>query len=321
VTEEDLYWLAGILEGEGTFVVGSPSANGLPVVRVTMTDRDVVDRVGRILRRSVTPLKARRDDYKVPYATSVKGAPAVELMRLVEPLLGPTRRTQIARVLATWRARPARWPTKRATCSLPDCDRPGARKGLCKRHYDQWWKAKRDGRATAIVPLGAPPYLEAPSSASVPDERNSLWWLAGLLEGEGTFTLTHADGRDYPVLSLNMCDEQVVSRVGLLIGAASIRQREPDELNWHRTYVAKISGHAAAQWMRTLRPHMGIRRGAAIDAALAAYHPIRLTKAPETCIVEGCTDAHRGRGLCHKHYMMWMRDRAAGRTQRISALR
>src|SRR5438445_9248149 len=112
VTEEDFYWLTGILEGEGTFLAGSPSASGLPVVRVTMTDRDVVDRVGRILRRSVTPLDPRSDRYKMPYCTSVKGAPAVQLMRLVEPLLGPTRWRQIARVLATWRERPARWPTK-----------------------------------------------------------------------------------------------------------------------------------------------------------------------------------------------------------------
>jgi hypothetical protein len=73
--------------------------------------------------------------------------------------------------------------------------------------------------------------------------------------------------------------------------------------------------------MRRLRPFMGIRRTAAIDAALAAYHPIRLIDPPERCVVDGCDDPHRSRGLCHRHYMSWMRDVAKGRTPRVTPLR
>jgi hypothetical protein len=73
--------------------------------------------------------------------------------------------------------------------------------------------------------------------------------------------------------------------------------------------------------MRRLRPLMAGRRGAAIDAALAAYHPIRLTPAPARCIVSGCERPHRGRGLCHKHYMSWSRDRKRGRAPRVTPLR
>jgi hypothetical protein len=320
VRESDLHWLVGILEGEGTFVAGSPSAPGLPLVRVSMTDRDVVDRVGSILHRSVTPLRPRQDDYKVPYCTSVKGAPAVELMRLVEPLLGERRRGQIARVLATWRPRPARWSSPRVTCTVVDCDRAGARKGLCKRHYNRWWKAQRAGRATAIVPLAPPPYVEASIDTSGRAQRD-LWWLAGLLEGEGSFTIAHSDGHDYPVITVKMTDEEVVTRVGSLIGAPSVGRREPAEQHRQPVYVAAIVGHFAAEWMRTVRPYMGMRRTAAIDAALAAYQPIRLVNAPETCVVDGCDEPHRGRGLCHAHYMSWSRDVARGRTPRIRPLR
>ena len=35
----ELHWLAGLLEGEGTFMTGPPSSPGLPVIAVNMTDR------------------------------------------------------------------------------------------------------------------------------------------------------------------------------------------------------------------------------------------------------------------------------------------
>jgi hypothetical protein len=74
-------------------------------------------------------------------------------------------------------------------------------------------------------------------------------------------------------------------------------------------------------WMIKLRESMGERRRAAIDNALANYHPIRLIDPPATCIVAGCESPHRGRGLCHKHYMSWSRDVAKGRAPRITPLR
>jgi hypothetical protein len=153
------------------------------------------------------------------------------------------------------------------------------------------------------------------------DQDCDLAWLSGLLEGEGCFTVARADGHAYPVIQLQMCDYAVVERVRSLISASRVHLREPRYEHWDRTYVAQISGEVAASWMRRLRPWMGQRRALAIASALDAYKPIRLVTAPETCVVDGCAQPHRGRGLCHKHYMMWMRDRTAGRTQRISALR
>jgi hypothetical protein len=87
------------------------------------------------------------------------------------------------------------------------------------------------------------------------------------------------------------------------------------------TYSVAISGAPAADWMQRLRPLMGERRRAAIDAALEAFYPERLSVAPEHCVVPGCPGAHRGRGLCHKHYMSWLRDVAKGRVPRVTPLR
>ena len=130
VTAVDLvpfYWLAGILEGEGTFLSGPPSQPNSPIVRISMTDADVVTRAAALLHRAVTPTRARKAHHKQPFITQIKGAEAVALMVAIRPVLGPDRRAQVDRVLAAWvpgRARqhamPTRFPVlQRSTCVPP----------------------------------------------------------------------------------------------------------------------------------------------------------------------------------------------------------
>jgi hypothetical protein len=49
ITTLDLHWLAGLLEGEGRFIPGPPSAPRTPAVVLTMADRDIVDRAAILL--------------------------------------------------------------------------------------------------------------------------------------------------------------------------------------------------------------------------------------------------------------------------------
>jgi hypothetical protein len=274
------YWLAGILEGEGTFLSGPPSNPNSPVVRVSMTDRDIVVRAALLLERAVTPERARKVHYKPPYLTQIKGVQAVALMRAMRPVLGPDRRRQIDKVLARWE------PQRIRSRSEPE----------------------------RFVALDAFEF--------VAEDGRALSWLAGLLEGEGTFTSTcDARWRCYPVVSLQMCDAAVVFRAARILRATSVSMREPEREEWRPTYVAKVGGRHAADWMRTLRSLMGERRRAAIDAALAEYRPVNLVDPPAECVVTGCGEPHRGRGLCHRHYMMWSRDKAKGREARIAPLR
>lgn len=148
-----------------------------------------------------------------------------------------------------------------------------------------------------------------------------FFWLVGLLEGEGTFTSTRTHGHDYPVLNVEVCAEDVVLKTSRLLSAPGVTKEEPDREGWSASYRAAVSGSDAAEWMRRLRDRMGHRRAEAIDAALAAYHPIRLVDPPVSCVVPGCGEPHRSRGLCHKHYMMSSRDKASGREARITPLR
>jgi hypothetical protein len=275
-----LYWLAGILEGEGTFMSGTPSNPNSPIARICMTDRDIVTRAALLLDRAVTPVRARQPHYKPPYITQIKGVEAVGLMRAMRTVLGPDRQRQIDHVIDSW--------TPRRIRSRAEMDR----------------------------------FMRLDAFEFVADDDRASSWLAGLLEGEGTFASTcDARWRCYPVVSVNMCDAAVVFRAARILGAAGVSMREPDRPEWRPTYVAKVGGAHAAKWMRTLRDVMGERRRAAIDAALAEYHPVYLVDPPASCVVAGCSEPHRGRGLCHKHYMMWSRDKAKGREARIAPLR
>lgn len=287
-----------------------------------MTDRDVVERVGRLLERAVIPLSTRAPHHKRPYAVTIKGTAAVRLMVSLRPELGIARNEQIAKALEQWGLKRVRWRYSGLTCTWQGCESPATTRGLCDRHYNHWYKAVTRGRPTDVS-LGPVPSAEILAAAPTRShgELCQISWLAGLLEGEGCFAIARTNGHAYPVIELQMCDEDVVRRAAEMLRAVSVSRREPDEEHWSPTFTAKIAGHAAASWMLRLWLLMGIRRGAAIDAALAAYDPIRLVEPPEACVVPGCGAPHRSRGLCHKHYMSWSRDVARGRVPRITPLR
>ena len=153
------------------------------------------------------------------------------------------------------------------------------------------------------------------------DGECDLAWLAGLLEGEGTFGTSRQRTLAYPLVSVEMTEESVVRRAAKILGATAVRRVESRKRGWRPTFVARVAGHTAAAWMQRVHALMGERRRAAIETALASYAPIRIIKAPAFCVVSGCGEPHRSRGLCHKHYMMWMRDLKRGREERVRALR
>lgn len=97
--------------------------------------------------------------------------------------------------------------------------------------------------------------------------REDLIWLAGLLEGEGTFDAHR--GR-YPRIRLAMTDRDIVGRAASLMDA-KIRlslHDAPAKPTWH----TEISGDRAAAIMREILPFMGSRRSGRIAEALSAGH-------------------------------------------------
>lgn len=303
-------------------MAGPPSRPHQPVVALVMTDLDVVERAARLWDRAVVVVRPRSARHKMAYATRVRGAAAAAWMRGLYPLLGARRRRQIVAALAAPVAA-LRWRRPAARCGTPLCDRRGAVRGLCRHHYKLWWKVSKRGRSSRYEPIDA----VLPIGPSGPDElpvpaREPLWiaWLAGLLEGEGTLTSTAT----YPVISMQMCDIDVLQRAARIMNIERVSPKDVErnrERGWSPAFYIAISGARAAEWMRELRPAMGQRRASEMDDALAQYRPIRLIKAPPHCVITDCREPHRGRGLCHKHYMKWDRDRKAGKPRRVVPLR
>ena len=149
-------------------------------------------------------------------------------------------------------------------------------------------------------------------------------WLAGLLEGEGSFISARSDGHWYPQVQMTMCDPYVLDRAMSLMPSSrlyAISDERAIARGWSQAWMVRASGPSAAVVMKTVRQWMGSRRTMAIDRALASWRPIRLAPLRTSCIVPGCTRRHAARGLCNTHYMSWSRDRAKGRAPRIIPLR
>lgn len=111
-------------------------------------------------------------------------------------------------------------------------------------------------------------------------DRDDVVWLAGLLEGEGSFDLHR--GR-YPRVRVAMTDRDVIGRAATLMGV-SVRlslKPAPQKAMWH----AEASGPKAEAIMRAILPHMGARRSARIAQILGhapktAKTPVAITRPP-----------------------------------------
>ncbi len=106
ISNEDLYWLAGLLEGEGSFLKGPPSAPRHPVVALQMTDKDVVSRVAAMFGRKTGCWQSPQARWRPTYMTRITGAKAVAWMTALRPLMGTRRRAQIDRALASYDPKP-----------------------------------------------------------------------------------------------------------------------------------------------------------------------------------------------------------------------
>lgn len=103
MTEVELHWLAGLLEGEGSFLHGPPSKPNCPAIVLHMTDLDVVERAAALMgTTSIVRPKARATHHKPSYLVKVTNRKAIELMKRLKPILGDRRRKRIEDIVARY---------------------------------------------------------------------------------------------------------------------------------------------------------------------------------------------------------------------------
>ena len=124
-------------------------------------------------------------------------------------------------------------------------------------------------------------------------------WLAGLLEGEGYFSLK--EGK-YPQISLDMTVEDTVTRVSNMWNTRVTRHRN--------RWITRVFSAYAIQWMMTLYPYLGKQRRENVREIVkfwkghtycrppvgmrfpAVCHPDRTAKGPDQLCVT-CYDRKR----------------------------
>jgi hypothetical protein len=98
----------------------------------------------------------------------------------------------------------------------------------------------------------------------------TLFWLAGLFEGEAHFGRGTPSQPRHPRVALVMKDKDVIARVANLFDH-SYTPENPRKDHWSTTYKFTLRGTPAAQLMKQIYPIMGERRRGQIDRALENY--------------------------------------------------
>jgi hypothetical protein len=237
----DLAWLAGLIEGEGSFthhVSGRKRWYHDLRIRVAMTDEDVIRRCLAVsgLGTVKGPYQRRNLAWKPQWIWEVtRRDDAVALMTALRPLMGIRRQSQIDACLA----------------------------------IHEEYPPERQGRYH--------PYT-IETEEYQPD---SLAWLAGLVEGEGSF-VHHVGQKQLHSLSIRvlMSDEDVVRRCLTVSGVGFFQGPYFPRNSAHKPVWAWQVGSRgdAVALMGMLRPLMGERRRSQIDECLAIHeaYPPRL---------------------------------------------
>lgn len=107
ISAHDAMWLAGLLEGEGSFVCDSMNGRSRPRPRIAlqMTDEDIVGRAASLLGARVWGPYKKKSPRKPVWATAVTGPKAVEWMRILCPYMGERRQLKIREIISAWNPR------------------------------------------------------------------------------------------------------------------------------------------------------------------------------------------------------------------------
>lgn len=125
-----------------------------------------------------------------------------------------------------------------------------------------------------------------------------LAWVAGLLEGEGSFMTgrNHVNGKLYlyPRIVVSMTDEDVIDKAAKIFGTSTYKI--PNKTKNKQQWRAQVNGSRAALLMSDLLPYMGTRRSEKILSILAEYGEIEPT---EVRRARSCSESQKARWAQH----------------------
>lgn len=283
----DLYWLAGLLEGEGHFSLTPATKRNAPTPCITlvMKDQDVVEHAAVFFKVSVTAVSPRKSDWHTTYLTRCRGKRAYQFMCALQPLMSLRRQELIQSVLEQYVFIPNHIGSNNEQAKLNESQVIEIKQRITwgetakqiahdygVSHHTIW--AIRSGKTWSHVTIdGSVQPLTQPDeliivSESEPD--NTLYWLAGLLEGEGSFTAPAPSEPKLPRISIEMTDEDVVQKAAGIFGV-KYHRIAARKLSHQDSFKVNLKGRFAYQMMKQLYPLLSKRRQTQIDNALKNY--------------------------------------------------
>lgn len=105
-------------------------------------------------------------------------------------------------------------------------------------------------------------------------EHQDFFWLIGLLEGEGYFSIN----KNSPIIALQMTDEDIVEKAAKLMGnykVVSYSRKYAKEKGWKQTYQFQMRGEKALNLMKDMFQYLGKRRQRQILNVIKQYDPYK----------------------------------------------
>lgn len=282
INEKDLLWLAGLIDGDGCFrFLQKPDGTFLTCsIVVKMVDEDVVQRAAALFSSSVSCIKSQNIKHKNIFCTRLLGHNSVSLMKLLYPYMSSRRQKKIDDIFES---------LERSKKELKVQDSVDFLKNLRKT------KSCREigllygvsGETIRMMTLDrysnhSPLHFSCPTAPS--SHTNSLHWLAGLLEAEGSFMKGNPSNPNQAIISIQMTDKDVMENVasffGTTLSSYTPKGRTKDNTReFKKVYLCQLRGTRARKLMTDLKPLMGVRRQAQIQKALDSYNPNALDDA------------------------------------------
>lgn len=277
VSKSDLMWLAGLIEGDGCFHL---TKSGKPAVAVEMTDKDVIERVGKIWNAEVYCCEPKRKHYKPSYRSSVFSNKAKAFMIALKPYMSSRRQSKIAEIIQNCNENYT--PRRLINClkivekiklenKTISCRNLAPKYGVS--HETIRWIVRGKHVDENQKKIGQECVVCIEDSA----EDYTIDWLAGVLEAEGSFMRGPPSELNSTRISVQMSDKDTIEKISLLWGVA-INTFTPKGQNklgssFKEIYMCVLKGAKARDCMSSLKPYMGIRRQEQITTALNSYNP------------------------------------------------
>lgn len=94
---KEIYWMAALLDGEGTFGISNTKS---PTIRLVLTDKDLIERVSKFFKRPF--YLDKRGGRKDMYSISICSTDAAGWMFTLYSLLSVRRQIRIREVIKEW---------------------------------------------------------------------------------------------------------------------------------------------------------------------------------------------------------------------------